>query len=112
MLFTHLATHLAGISRGLARMGAAVPSRCAVCHAWPARPVCDACRMQFAPPLPRCATCARLLPHGVAQCGDCLRHPPPLDACVAAVSYAFPWADLLAQFDAVKGTLSDRTMLA
>ncbi|WP_288011178.1 ComF family protein [Diaphorobacter sp.] len=98
MLFTHLATHLAGISRGLARMGAAVPSRCAVCHAWPARPVCDACRMQFAPPLSRCATCARLLPRGVAQCGDCLRHPPPLDACVAAVSYAFPWADLLAQF--------------
>lgn len=38
------------------------------------------------------------MPPGILQCGDCLRHPPPLDACIAAVSYAYPWADLLAQF--------------
>lgn len=38
------------------------------------------------------------MPDGLAQCGECLRHPPPLDACLAAVSYGFPWAQLLAQF--------------
>lgn len=82
----------------LAQLAARLPSQCAVCHAWPARRVCDACRAQFAQPLARCATCARSVPAGVAHCGDCLRHPPPLDACLAAVSYGFPWAGVLAQF--------------
>ena len=27
-----------------------------------------------------------------------LQHPSPLDACVAAVSYTFPWADCIARF--------------
>ena len=28
-----------------------IPARCAVCHAWPARAVCDACVQQFAQPV-------------------------------------------------------------
>jgi ComF family protein len=38
------------------------------------------------------------VPAGVAQCGDCLRQPPPLDACLAACAYAWPWPDCIAQF--------------
>jgi len=32
------------------------------------------------------------------MCRNCEEHPSPLDACVAAVSYAFPWADCIARF--------------
>ena len=28
-------------------------------------------------------------------CGDCLLRPPDLDACVAAVSYGYPWAQAI-----------------
>ncbi|RYF31099.1 MAG: ComF family protein [Comamonadaceae bacterium] len=75
-----------------------VPSQCAVCRAWPSRPVCDACVTRFARPTDRCATCALPVPKGVSQCGDCIRHPPPLDACLAACAYAWPWPDCIAQF--------------
>jgi len=82
---------LQGISRRL-------PSQCAVCHAWPAQPVCEACVSAFAQPAHRCSTCARTVPVGVRQCGACVRTPPPLDACLAAVSYAYPWSALVADF--------------
>lgn len=75
-----------------------VPSQCAVCHAWPATRLCGDCVARFALPRPRCRTCALPLPGGVAQCGRCVRHPPPLDACFAAVDYGYPWAGLLAEF--------------
>ena len=75
-----------------------LPSQCAVCRAWPSRPVCDACVARFAPPAPRCRTCALPLPAGVAQCGECVRHPPPLDACLAACSYAWPWPGHIGEF--------------
>jgi len=95
-------TRSAGIWRqglqALSALANRLPSQCAICHAWPAQRVCDACRAQFAPRLARCATCACTVPQGVAQCGQCLLHPPPLDACLAAVSYGYPWAHLLAQF--------------
>ena len=32
------------------------------------------------------------------MCGACLREPPPLDACFAAVRYAYPWSSLVARF--------------
>lgn len=32
-----------------------------------------------------------------STCGACLREPPPLDACFAAVSYAYPWSSLVAR---------------
>ena len=83
------------LSDGLA---AAVPSQCAVCRAWPAQPVCEACIARFAQPRPRCRRCALPVPAGVAECGHCMRVPPPLDACHAAVSYEFPWSALIVQY--------------
>jgi ComF family protein len=80
----------------------ALPSQCEVCHAWPAHPVCEACVARFAQPLARCRTCALpvplSLPEGLTQCGTCLRSPPPLDACLAAVTYSYPWAELIARY--------------
>jgi ComF family protein len=74
------------------------PSRCAVCHAWPAQPLCEACVERFAQPVTRCATCALPLAAGTFQCGACVREPPPLDACVAAVGYDYPWSRLIVEF--------------
>lgn len=85
----------------LARAGAALPSQCAICHAWPARPVCEACVQRFAQPQPRCRSCALPLPDAAtaaARCGACLLSPPPLDACFAAVDYAYPWSGCIAAF--------------
>jgi len=75
-----------------------LPSQCAVCRAWPSRPVCDGCVTRFAPPALRCLRCALPVPAGVAQCGECVLHPPPFDACLTACAYAWPWPELIAQF--------------
>ncbi|MEJ7931170.1 phosphoribosyltransferase family protein [Ramlibacter sp. AN1015] len=76
-----------------------LPARCAICHRWPARPVCDGCVARFAHAAQaRCARCARPVPAGVAQCGACLREPPAVAACHCALPYAFPWAGLIARF--------------
>lgn len=77
-----------------------LPSQCAVCRAWPSQPVCDACVSRFAAPVLRCATCALPLAtaEADAQCGDCIVHPPPLDACLAACDYAWPWPEHIARF--------------
>ena len=76
----------------------ALPSQCLVCHAWPAHSICEACVDRFAQPQPRCQTCALAVPAGVRQCGHCVKSPPPLDACLAAVSYGYPWSDLIAGY--------------
>ena len=73
----------------------ALPSQCLVCHAWPTESVCEACVNQFAQPQSRCQTCALPVPASIRHCGACLKTAPPLDACLAAVSYAFPWSDLI-----------------
>lgn len=52
----------------------------------------------FAQPVPRCTTCAIEVPPGVRQCGACILAPPPLDACLAALPYAYPWSTLVADF--------------
>jgi ComF family protein len=75
-----------------------VPSQCAVCRAWPSRPVCDACIARFAPPAERCATCALPVAAGTAHCIDCRRQPPPLDGCIAACAYSWPWPGLIGDF--------------
>jgi ComF family protein len=80
-----------GVSRHL-------PSQCAVCHAWPSQPVCEACVAQFAQPVTRCQTCALPLPSAQRQCGACLHKPPLLDQALAAVAYAYPWSNLVADF--------------
>lgn len=74
-----------------------IPSLCAVCHAWPSQPICEACITRFAQPVPRCKRCALPVVIGVSVCGDCLVNPPPLDACLTAVSYDYPWSALIAQ---------------
>lgn len=82
----------------LDRAWAALPVQCAVCRAWPAQPVCEDCVGRFAQPQPRCRTCALPVPAGVRQCGACLQSPPPLDLCVAALDYAYPWSNCITQF--------------
>ncbi len=87
----------------LRRLVAWLPSQCAICHAWPARRVCDACAARFAQPQARCTGCALPLPtSGHApegmRCGACLRTPLGLDRCVAAVDYAYPWAGIVGQY--------------
>ena len=77
---------------------AATPGQCAVCRCWPTQPVCEACVVRFAQPQPRCHGCALPVPAGVDRCGRCLREPPPLDRCLAAVSYSYPWSGLITQF--------------
>ena len=84
--------------QALAFAQAHIPSQCAVCGSWPAQRVCEHCAARFAQPRPRCRSCALPLPGGATHCGQCLRHPPPLDACIAAVDYDYPWAGLLADF--------------
>jgi predicted amidophosphoribosyltransferase len=76
----------------------ALPSQCRVCHAWPSQPVCEACVSQFAQPHPRCISCALPLPAGMRHCGTCLKNPPPLDRCLAAVAYAYPWQTLIQDY--------------
>ncbi len=48
----------------------------------------------------RCHTCALELPaeSQYAQCARCLREPFGLDACFAALPYAFPWAELVSRY--------------
>lgn len=82
-------------SAWLQRLATAVPGRCAVCGAWPARPLCTACIARFARPQPRCRRCALPVPAGAPVCGACLREPGSLDACFAAVPYEYPWSTLV-----------------
>lgn len=72
------------------------PSRCAICRGWPSEPVCDECVSQYAQPIPRCQRCALPLPMG-RVCGACLHNPPPLDLCLSATTYSWPWMDLVAR---------------
>ena len=87
----------AGLSR-LLRTLPRWPSQCAICHSWPSQRVCEACVQRFGQPRPRCHSCALVVPEGVRHCGACLRQPPPLHRCLAALDYAYPWADVLAAF--------------
>lgn len=91
-------TMQAGASRRIKALIDCLPSQCAVCHAWPARRVCDGCAARFAQPRTRCTRCALPVPDGVSECGACLREPPGLDACFAAVDYGYPWAGAIAEF--------------
>ena len=86
------------LQRLWADVARAVPGQCAVCRAWPAQPVCEACVGRFAQPQSRCLRCALPVAPGVATCGRCLREPPPLDACHCAVAYGYPWSTLVGQF--------------
>ena len=84
-----------------------VPSQCAVCRSWPSAPVCHACMARFGQPRSRCLTCALELPSDMSahatkplntQCSRCQRQPFGLDACFAALPYAFPWSELVSRY--------------
>jgi ComF family protein len=74
-----------------------VPSRCAICRGWPSAPVCESCIAHYAQPQPRCKRCALPLPKGDI-CGTCVKNPPPLDVCLSATTYRWPWIELVAKF--------------
>jgi len=86
-------------------------SQCAVCHSWPAEPVCQPCLARFMPGQPCCTVCAlplvqRLpvdLPTDLTRaaplvCASCMRQRPPMDATLAAVPYAYPWSALIGRY--------------
>lgn len=84
---------------GWATAPGALGSACAVCERWQAQPLCATCRARFGAPRLRCRLCAIELPAASAEvCGDCIRHPPPLQATLAAWRYDFPWDRLIARF--------------
>ncbi len=74
------------------------PSLCAVCHSWGTSRVGAECAARFALPVPGCGRCALPVPRDVAICGSCIAAPPPFDATVARVDYAFPWDRLITAF--------------
>ena len=82
----------------LARLSTALPSQCALCHAWPAQPLCPACVGRYAQARPRCCRCALPVPEAVERCGTCIKEEPPLDLCLAAVAYEYPWSGLIAGY--------------
>ena len=82
-----------------------LPSQCAICRSWGLTRVCSSCVGRFASDVPRCSTCALVTTGSAAQCGACIRHGSALDACFAAVDYAYPWNDLLAKLKFDGGSL-------
>ena len=79
-------------------LGMRWPSRCAVCRHWTSAPLCETCIARFAQPQPRCLGCALPLQGGALRCGHCLRQPPPLQICLTAVDYGWPWRELITRF--------------
>jgi ComF family protein len=76
----------------------ALPQRCELCAAASgAELICSDCLASLPRLGPACPVCA--LPNATGEvCGHCLAHPPPFDATVAAVAYAFPVDRLLHAF--------------
>ncbi|MFZ4743919.1 MAG: ComF family protein [Limnohabitans sp.] len=54
-------------------------------------PRCWRCAAPLTAAISGAQTCAQ-----VALCSECTQHPPLLDACWAATSYDWPWADVIA----------------
>jgi len=85
-----------------------IPSQCAICKAWPSHAICHECVAAFGQPQARCRVCARL--SLAPLCSDCIQSPTAsgdsgasaafgaLDACWAALNYAWPWSPLISQF--------------
>lgn len=101
----------------LTRASHALPNQCAVCRSWGNARVCCACQERFAQKVPRCLGCASQLvgthtnahtnahtnPHSPTLCGTCITAPLGLEACLAAVDYAYPWDDIIAQLKFAAG---------
>ena len=92
-----------GLRAAWQRLLAQWPGRCAICRQASAGGLCTACLTRWASPRPRCKRCALPLPEALARlpdptCGACLIDAPPLQHCVAAVDYGWPWRALLARY--------------
>ena len=83
--------------RGMLPKPPLLPSLCLICHGWPSQPLCARCVERYAQPTRRCPICALSL-GTMRHCSQCADKTSPLDACVAAVSYTFPWSDAVAKF--------------
>jgi ComF family protein len=88
------------LSRLTALARTPLPSQCAVCRSWPSAPLCAACLLRFAAPRARCPQCALAwsATEVAPSCPHCQGQALPLQACFAAVDYAYPWADLLTRY--------------
>ena len=91
------------LHRFFSRLLSQIPSQCAVCKAWPSNGmVCEPCVTRFAQPVRRCSTCALTLKAGISadinRCGACIVKTPPLNECLTAVSYEYPWSDCIASY--------------
>lgn len=61
---------------------------------------------RFVTDMPRCKRCAIALPTDLSMgkrinpgvCMDCLQKPPPIDAALAMLDYAYPWSGLISRF--------------
>ena len=68
--------------------------------------MCQPCVLRFKPTQLRCSQCAVLLPADLSGgsrtlptvCLPCQCHPPPVAQTLAAVSYAYPWSELVARY--------------
>lgn len=76
----------------------ALPSQCAICRRWPGNRFCADCLARWSQPTSRCSLCARRLAGGAGICGACLKQPPRLSHCVAALDYAYPWQNVIARY--------------
>lgn len=104
-MFSHLLRLLISplSQRHLKRLLNWIPSQCAVCKAWPSNGmVCEPCITRFAQPVRRCTGCALALKAGISadikRCGACIVKTPPLDECLATVSYEYPWNNCIASY--------------
>lgn len=75
-----------------------LPTQCAVCLGWARSRICSDCLQRHGSRRPRCQVCAIEVPSGTTVCGGCLHAPPPFARGIAAVDYAYPWANLVAAF--------------
>ena len=73
-----------------------LPSQCAICRAWPAEAICEACVAAFGRPVSRCPLCATEL--NTLVCSACIQQRPDIDACCAALTYCWPWSQLITAF--------------
>ena len=92
------ATHPVGGSRAAFLARLRPPGVCAVCRSWGSGRICAACCERFAAPTPRCRRCALPFAGLAGTCGACIAQPPPFDAALARLDYAYPWDRLVAAF--------------
>lgn len=83
-----------------------VPSQCAVCRSWPSAEVCEACVERFSQEQVRCTACALSFSADLSMglrsspglCMACIKNHPPLDSTLTAVTYAYPWSELITRY--------------